>query len=88
MRLTRCAQQARIQQLVTDLPAIWNDPVTPARERKRITRLLLTDVTATRTSNTITAHIRLASGQDLEWAAEPGQKHKAVPATVSRGLGA
>ena len=43
------AQQARISQLATDLPAIWNDPATPARERKRIARLLLTDVTITRT---------------------------------------
>ena len=33
------------------------------RERKRIARLLLTDVTATRTSDTITAHVRLAGGQ-------------------------
>jgi DNA invertase Pin-like site-specific DNA recombinase len=57
------AQQARIAQLVTDLPAIWNDPATPARERKRIARLLLTDVTATREGDTITAHARLAGGQ-------------------------
>jgi len=33
-------QKARIRQLVTDLPGIWNDPATPARERKRIARLL------------------------------------------------
>jgi DNA invertase Pin-like site-specific DNA recombinase len=58
------AQKARIHQLVTDLPAIWNDPATPARERKRIARLLLTDATVTRTSDTITAHVRLAGGQD------------------------
>jgi DNA invertase Pin-like site-specific DNA recombinase len=57
-------QKARIGQLVTDLPGIWNDPATPARERKRIARLLLTDVTVTRTSDTITAHIRLAGGQN------------------------
>jgi DNA invertase Pin-like site-specific DNA recombinase len=57
------AQQARIGQLATDLPAIWNDPATPARERKRIARLLLTDVTVTRTRDTITAHIRLPAGQ-------------------------
>jgi DNA invertase Pin-like site-specific DNA recombinase len=57
------AQQARIRQLATDLPAIWNDPATPARERKRIARLLLTDVTVTRTRDTITAHIRLPAGQ-------------------------
>jgi DNA invertase Pin-like site-specific DNA recombinase len=56
-------QKDRIAQLVTDLPGIWNDPVTPMRERKRIARLLLTDVTVTRTSDTITAHVRLAGGQ-------------------------
>jgi DNA invertase Pin-like site-specific DNA recombinase len=57
------AQKARIAQLATDLPGIWNDPATPMRERKRIARLLLTDVTVTRTSDTITAHVRLAGGQ-------------------------
>jgi hypothetical protein len=58
------AHKARIQQLVTDLPAIWNDPATPQRERKRIARLLLTDVTVTRTGDLITGHVRLAGGQD------------------------
>ncbi len=57
------AQKARISQLVTDLPGIWTDPATPMRERKRIARLLLTDITVTRTSDTITAHVRLAGGQ-------------------------
>jgi DNA invertase Pin-like site-specific DNA recombinase len=56
------AQKARIQQLVTDLPGIWNDPATPARERKRLARLLLSDVTVSRTSDTITAHVRLRGG--------------------------
>jgi DNA invertase Pin-like site-specific DNA recombinase len=57
------AQKDRIAQLATDLPAIWNDPAAPVRERKRIARLLLTDVTVTRTTDTITAHIRLRGGQ-------------------------
>ena len=57
------AQKDRIAQLLTDLPGIWNDPATPMRERKRIARLLLTDVTVTRTSDIITAHVRLAGGQ-------------------------
>jgi hypothetical protein len=57
------AQKGKITRLVTDLPAIWDDPATPMRERKRITRLLLTDVTVTRTSTTITAHVRLRGGQ-------------------------
>src|SRR6516162_9276019 len=57
------AQEDRIAQLVTDLPGIWHDPATPMRERKRIARLLLTDVTVIRTSDTITAHLRLRGGQ-------------------------
>src|SRR5213078_5088780 len=57
------AQETRIRQLATDLPAIWDDPATPARERKRIARLLLTDVTVTRTRDIMTAHICLPAGQ-------------------------
>jgi len=56
------ADQEKIARLVTDLPAIWNDPATPTRERKRIVRLLLSDTTVTRTSDTITAHVRLQGG--------------------------
>lgn len=56
------AQRARLQRLVNDLPAVWNDPTTPARERKRIARLLLTDVTVHRDGDTITAHVRFPAG--------------------------
>ena len=41
-------QQARIRALATDLPTLWNNPATPMRERKRLIRLLLTDVTLVR----------------------------------------
>jgi predicted RNase H-like HicB family nuclease len=50
--------------LTSDLPGIWHDSATPARERKRIARLLLNDVTITRTRDTITAHVRLSGGQN------------------------
>ena len=79
------AQKARISQLVTDLPGIWNDPATPMRERKRIARLLLTDVTVTRTSDTITAHVRLAGGQDRALTLpvpEPAWKLRQTPAAT------
>jgi DNA invertase Pin-like site-specific DNA recombinase len=79
------AQKDRIAQLVTDLPGIWNDPATPMRERKRIARLLLTDVTATRTSDTITAHIRLAGGQHRTLTLpvpEPAWKTRQTPAAT------
>jgi hypothetical protein len=38
----------RIQSLVSDLPRVWNDPRTPSRERKRMLRLLVDDVTLLR----------------------------------------
>ena len=57
------AQKARVRQLVADFPAIFNDPHTPHRERKRMARLLLTDVTVTKTADTVTCHIRLRGGQ-------------------------
>jgi len=79
------AQRARISQLVTDLPAIWNDPATPQRERKRITRLLLTDVTIHRDSDTITAHIRFPSGQHTTLtlpAPKPAPDQRRTPAEI------
>jgi DNA invertase Pin-like site-specific DNA recombinase len=55
-------QQARIRALASDLPALFNDPATPMRERKRLIRLLITDVTLIRASEHITAHVRLSAG--------------------------
>ena len=41
-------QRAGILQLATDFPRLWSDPNTPDRERKRMLRLLLEDVTLLR----------------------------------------
>jgi DNA invertase Pin-like site-specific DNA recombinase len=79
------AQRARIGQLVTDLPAIWNAPDTPARERKRIARLLLTDVTTHRHNDTITTHVRFSGGQDTTFtlpAPKPVAEQRKTPAKV------
>ena len=40
--------QERVAALVADLPRVWNDPRTPARDRKRMLRLLIEDVTLLR----------------------------------------
>jgi DNA invertase Pin-like site-specific DNA recombinase len=56
-------QQAQIRALATDLPALWRNPATPIRERKRLIRLLVTDVTLIRGNEQITAHVRLSGGQ-------------------------
>jgi DNA invertase Pin-like site-specific DNA recombinase len=51
----------RIHALASDLPKVWNDPRTPARERKRILRMLVEDVTLVR-DQAIRIHIRWKGG--------------------------
>jgi DNA invertase Pin-like site-specific DNA recombinase len=51
----------RIQSLVADLPRVWHNPRTPARERKRILRLLIEDVTLLR-AHALQLHIRWKGG--------------------------
>jgi DNA invertase Pin-like site-specific DNA recombinase len=54
-------QRARVLALATDLPKLWNEPSTPDRERKRMARLLIEDVTLVKASE-ITAHVRFRGG--------------------------
>lgn len=56
-------QRGKIRALAADLPRLWNDPGTPVRERKRLIRLLITDVTLTRGQDAITAAIRFPGGR-------------------------
>ena len=56
-------QQEHIRALAADLPALWNNPATSMKDRKRLIRLLVTDVTLARTAEHITAHVRLPGGQ-------------------------
>lgn len=55
------ANKARIRQLAADLPLLWSDPATPDRERKRIARLLIEDVTLNRAEQ-INLHVRFRGG--------------------------
>jgi DNA invertase Pin-like site-specific DNA recombinase len=52
----------RIRSLATDFPALWANPHTPQRERKRMVRLLVDDVTLHKTDK-IHLHVRLRGGQ-------------------------
>jgi hypothetical protein len=54
-------QRAAILALATNFPRLWRDPNTPDRERKRMVRLLLEDVTLVRGED-ITLHIRFRGG--------------------------
>jgi hypothetical protein len=57
-------QRGHIRALAADFPALWNNPATPMRERKRLTRLLITDATLLKTGSGITVHVRWRGGQD------------------------
>lgn len=66
LRLARQAvtAQAREQvlRLAEDFPQMWQDPKTPDRERKRMARLLIDDITLIRSPEHVTAHIRFKGG--------------------------
>jgi DNA invertase Pin-like site-specific DNA recombinase len=53
--------RGRILELSADLPAIWNHPGTPHRERKRIAALLIEDVTLVK-AEVLKVHIRFRGG--------------------------
>jgi DNA invertase Pin-like site-specific DNA recombinase len=54
-------QRARIAALAHDFPRLWQNPKTPDRERKRLVRLLLEDVTLLKNGE-ITAQVRFKGG--------------------------
>lgn len=53
--------KARVRALATDFPRLWSDPGTPVRERKRIARLLIEDVTIVK-ADQIHLHVRFRGG--------------------------
>jgi len=54
--------ESALRQLVFDFPKIWNDPETSNKEKKRIARLILEDVTITAVSSNIVLGIRFKGG--------------------------
>jgi DNA invertase Pin-like site-specific DNA recombinase len=55
------AARQRVLSLATDFPAVWNDPNTPPRERKRMLALLIEDVTLIKQRH-LTAAVRFRGG--------------------------
>ena len=54
-------ERAAVQALAVDFPRLWRDPRTPERERKRMARLLIADVTI-RKEDVITLQVRFTGG--------------------------
>ena len=60
-RLTEEEVRQKVLSLAADFPRIWNDPELEAREKKRMLRLLIEDVTLIK-ADKITAKVRLRGG--------------------------
>jgi DNA invertase Pin-like site-specific DNA recombinase len=56
------AAQHRVRTLAADFPAVWNDPATAQRDRKRMLALLLSDVTLLKEHEDITLQVRFRGG--------------------------
>lgn len=54
-------QRQRILSLARDIPRLWDDPATPARERKRMLRLIIEDVTLLK-GKELVMHVRFRGG--------------------------
>jgi hypothetical protein len=55
-------QKTRILVLAEDFPRLWNDPLTSDRDRKRMARLILEDVTLLRDHSVISVQVRFKGG--------------------------
>ena len=55
-------QKSKIRALASDFPALWADPATPQKERKRMVRLLIEDVTIDK-ADAVHIHVRFRGGQ-------------------------
>ena len=64
--------QSRILALTTDFPKLWKSPKTPARERKRMVRLLIEDVTLSK-GEQITVEVRFKGGATRTLSLPPPQ---------------
>ena len=77
-------QRKQILALATDFPRLWNDPRTPQRERKRMARLLLDDVTLTK-GDEVVVGVRLRGGTSRRLTlplAQPAWQLRQTPAQI------
>ncbi len=80
--------RAALVELTADFARLWRDPHTPDRERKRIARLLLADVTITKQDDHILAQVRFVGGAtrtlQVPLSHDSSQFHTTDPAIVAQ----
>ena len=77
--------RTQIMALTTDFPRVWNDPHTTDRDRKRLLRLMVEDVTLIKTHE-VTLHVRFRGGATqtltIQAARPPWQTYVTAPEVV------
>ncbi len=69
------AQRERISSLATDFPALWKADTTTDRDRKRMIRLLVEDVTLLKDHARIRVHVRFRGGKTESLEVTPPPKY-------------
>jgi DNA invertase Pin-like site-specific DNA recombinase len=64
-------QKAKIVSLAKDLPRLWNAPTTKAKDKKRMLRLLIKDITAEKLERKALLHVRWQGGATEDILVEP-----------------
>lgn len=81
-------ERTALLQVVTDFPQLWHHPQTPDRERKRMVRLLIDDITLVKTAVGLTAHVRFRGGATTSLQLPPAlsawQLRQTSPQVVTR----
>jgi hypothetical protein len=87
-KLLGSEEHRRIMELTTDFPRLWNNPDTLDKDRKRMIRLLIEDVTLTK-GEKITLRIRFKGGANkcLELPNQPIWERWATPKKVIQEIG-
>jgi hypothetical protein len=61
-RVATPEQKAKVLTLARDLPRLWHAPTTQAKDRKRMLRLLIKDITVEKNQKRLSVHIRWQGG--------------------------
>lgn len=64
-------QKAKILSLAKDLPKLWNAPTTKAKDKKRMLRLLIKDITVEKLQRKALLHVRWQGGATEDILVEP-----------------
>jgi len=80
-KLSALEEQA-IKELVEDFPRVWKDPHTSDRDRKRMVRLLVEDVTLLQ-DEVITAHVRFKGGATQTMTIPLSERHRTAPQLIA-----